>query len=99
MPKQKSTEQWHQLIEQQAESELSVVEFCQQHGINNKTFYNQRAKVRAEQTPSQFVAAKPSVQSSSAELGVMTLSIAQTKLTLPTTTDPIWLAQLIKALA
>ncbi|CAH9067466.1 hypothetical protein PSECIP111854_04113 [Pseudoalteromonas sp. CIP111854] len=49
MPKHKTPEQWQLLIKSHAQSKLSVAEFCQQHELNNKTFYNQRTKLRAQQ--------------------------------------------------
>ncbi|WP_425606900.1 IS66 family insertion sequence element accessory protein TnpA [Pseudoalteromonas piscicida] len=59
IPKHKIAEQWLQLIEQQELSGLSVSDFCTQHNLSTKYFYNRRSKLRNKKPPeSSFIAAK-----------------------------------------
>ena len=41
-------QEWNRQIEEQKSSGLSVQEWCQQHGINPKTYYYHLRKVREE---------------------------------------------------
>ena len=41
-------QEWNSQIEEQKSSGLSVQEWCQQHGINPKTYYYHLSKVREE---------------------------------------------------
>ena len=41
-------QEWNRQIEEQRASNLSVQEWCQQHGINLKTYYYHLRKVRDE---------------------------------------------------
>jgi len=46
MTQQRRTPQeWHQIIEAQQVSNLSIADFCRQHTLNPSTFYLQRKKV------------------------------------------------------
>ncbi|MGC0118544.1 IS66 family insertion sequence element accessory protein TnpA [Pseudoalteromonas piscicida] len=100
MPKHKTAEQWIQLIEQQELSGLSVSDFCTQHDLSIKSFYNRRSKIRKQTLPqSTFVAAKPATPGSVSPSELLQLKHGQSTVLLPSTTDTLWLAALLKALS
>lgn len=83
--------QWLALIEDQQSSNLSVVDFCQQHGINAKYFYARKSTLLKPQ--SSFVPAIiPSTPRPDIQLNhqATTLQVAGV--------SPQWLAELILAL-
>lgn len=49
--KRRTREQWQRLVDKQAESELSVSEFCAQHQLTVSNFYQWRKKL-GEDSPS-----------------------------------------------
>jgi transposase-like protein len=49
---------WRRRVEQQAESRLTVAEFCQRHGINAAKFYSWRKRVR-ESADASALARRP----------------------------------------
>ncbi|MEI5638313.1 MULTISPECIES: IS66 family insertion sequence element accessory protein TnpA [unclassified Pseudoalteromonas] len=100
MPKHRTAELWQQLIEQHKQSGLSVRAFCQEHHLSVTTFYDRRAKLKENQaTRSEFATAKTEVVKPPTTKSSIFLSCKGSKLELPATTDAIWLAHLIKALA
>ena len=44
-------EQWAEHIEQQARTSLSVLAYCEQHDLSDKTFSKWKARLRHQQTP------------------------------------------------
>ncbi|ASD67296.1 IS66 family insertion sequence element accessory protein TnpA [Pseudoalteromonas piscicida] len=100
MPKHKTAQQWLQLFEQQELSGLSVSDFCTQHNLSIKSFYNRRSKIRKQTPPqSSFVAAKPAAPESVSPPELLQLKHGQSTVLLPSTTDTLWLAALLKALS
>jgi hypothetical protein len=96
--------EWKRLVEEQARSGMSGLAFCEQHGLSRKNFYRNRKVLQQDadstvNTPS-FVQVKPR----SAEMirptpTPMELTYGEGCLRLPANTDPVWLAQLMKALS
>jgi len=94
----RSSQQWQQIIEQQEASGLSVVDFCKQHQLNSKYFYARR---RNGLMKKQRNLAVPFIKVSKApaDNSAMALQVGDIRLSLPTDTEPQWLAQLLKALS
>ena len=101
MRRRRSADEWRQLIEQQAGSGLSGLAFCQQHGLQAKTFYRQRKLligsglvptvhpfIKVDSGPVQRAATRPEA----------ILHYRDSRLQLPLETDPAWLAQLMNSL-
>jgi hypothetical protein len=104
MPKRehRSNAEWQDIIEQQEQSGLTGVAFCLQEGIYAKTFYRQRKMLRRKglvAETKQFIQVQPKpVQAMSIQSGVV-LQYRDSRLQMPTGTEPLWLAQLMKALS
>ena len=99
--KHRSKSEWQKLIEQQARSGLNGVVFCAQRGLSRKTFYRHR-KVLAEKAAGavagQFIQVQPGpVQAISLQPGAV-LHYRDSLLQLPAGSDPLWVAELMKAL-
>ncbi|WP_046007360.1 IS66 family insertion sequence element accessory protein TnpA, partial [Pseudoalteromonas rubra] len=88
------------LIEQQELSGLSVSDFCSQHNLSTKSFYNRRSKLRNKKSSeSSFIAAKPAASESVSLPELLQLKYAQSTVLLPSNTDALWLATLLRALS
>jgi len=98
----RSKEEWQSLFQQQAESDLSINAFCKERGLCASYFSKRRKKLQqsaADTTPSSiFIPTKVSSPSSVGK-GAMVLSYQGYDLTLPTSINEVWLANLLKALA
>ena len=94
----RSSQEWQAIIEQQQVSGLSVVEFCQQQQLNSKYFHaRQRSLLKRQQRNAGSPFVKVSNPTSSS--GVISLQVGDNRLTLPSTIEPQWLANLLKALS
>jgi len=51
----RSRAQWQALVEQFSTSGVSQIQFCEQHGLNEKTFHNRRLQLERETRTSSFV--------------------------------------------
>jgi len=49
--KRRTREQWQRLVDKQAESELTVSEFCAQHALTVSNFYLWRKKLSDDREP------------------------------------------------
>ena len=104
MPKRdrRSDAEWQDIIERQEQSGLTGVAFCLQEGIYAKTFYRQRKLLRRKGLVSetkQFIQVQPKpVQATPIQSGVV-LQYRDCRLQMPAGTEPLWLAQLMKALS
>ena len=104
MPKRehRSDVEWQSIIERQEQSGLTGVAFCLQEGIYAKTFYRQRKLLRRKglvAKPSQFIQVQPKpVPAMLIQPGVV-MQYRESRLQMPTGTEPLWLAQLMKALS
>ncbi len=99
---QRSQQQWLALFEQQAQSGLTAVQFCQSHSINIQTFYARRSDIKIKRPNSGFVKVHrevTTVEQRCDEPGLLQLRLGKAELRLPPSVDPRWLAALIKALS
>jgi|TARA_B110001454_G_scaffold218325_1_gene245971 putative transposase len=92
----RTKQQWLELIQAQQTSDLSIVDFCREKDLPLKSFYARRSSLlKPKHTGSSAfskVAVAEKIQSSSAEV---TLSIGKATLSIPSSTDVVWLAKLI----
>jgi len=97
----RNREEWQSLIEQQAQSGLGVAEFCREHGLNREYFYRKRRQMRDAKTlvpaASCFVQVVPAPLAEPAGSN-FELQYRDSRLQMPTSTDPVWLAQLLQSL-
>jgi hypothetical protein len=94
----RSFQEWHTIIEQQEASGLSITEFCAQQQINQKYFYAKRDTLRKKKQgkpTASFVKVSKAPTVNTAIL----LQVNDARLTLPLNCEPLWLAQLLKALS
>jgi len=94
----RSSQEWQSIIEQQAASDLSVVDFCKQQQLDYKYFHARKRSLlmrqqRKQVTPFIKIGKMPTVNS------VMELHLGNARLSIPATTEADWLAQLLKAVA
>ncbi len=98
----RSNAEWQDIIERQEQSGLTGVAFCLQEGIYAKTFYRQRKMLRRKSLVTetkQFIQVQPKpVQAMPIQPGVV-LQYRDSRLQMPAETEPLWLAQLMKALS
>ncbi len=103
--KHRSQAEWQAIIQQQKNSGLSAIKFCQQQGLSSKTFYKHRRTQRSvlgnDTSPSSFIKIKkpcPSIVSRTSEpMGVLHYHHCQ--LHIQSGTDARWLAALLQALS
>ena len=98
----RSDAEWQDIIERQEQSGLTGVAFCLQEGIYAKTFYRQRKMLRRKglvAETKQFIQVQPkSVQTMPIQPS-MVLQYRDSRLQMPAGAEPLWLAQLMKALS
>jgi putative transposase len=94
----RSSQEWQTIINQQEASGLSVMDFCEQQQINKKYFYARRhalfKKFQCKPTTSFVKVSKTPMDSAT-----MSLQVRDARLTLPLNCEPLWLAQLLKAIS
>ncbi|NND59866.1 MAG: IS66 family insertion sequence element accessory protein TnpB [Gammaproteobacteria bacterium] len=100
--KRRSRAQWQSLISDQAQSGLGVAEFCKQHGLGAKYFYRKRrllqdAKALVPASES-FIRVSPERSPSVPVENSVVLQHRESRLQMPVTTDPAWLARLLQSL-
>jgi hypothetical protein len=104
MPKRDrlSAAEWQDIIEPQEQSGLTGVAFCLQDGIYAKTFYRQRKMLRRKgqvAETKQFIQVQPKpVPALPTRTGIV-LQYRDSRLQMPAGAEPLWLAQLMKALS
>lgn len=94
----RSSKEWQTIIEQHEISGMSVAEFCKQHALDNKYFHARRQslfKRQQRKLASPFI----KVSKTNPDSAMMSLQMGDAKLSLPVNTEPVWLAQLLKALS
>ena len=94
----RSSKEWQVIIEQQESSGISVAQFCKQHALNNKYFHARKQSLLKRQ---QRILSSPfiKVSKTSPDTTMMSLQIGDATLSLPLNCEPLWLAQLLKAVA
>ena len=98
--------QWQAICEQQAQSGISIREFCEQQNIHLQTFYSRRhalglakpakqnSKATTAQSVSHFVQAKVVNPNCT-----VVLQTRESQLSFSSQCDPLWVAKLLKGLA
>lgn len=96
----RTKQQWLELIQTQQISDLSIVEFCREKDLPLKSFYARRSSLlkpkNVESSPFSKVAVAEISRSSTTAI---TLSIGKATLSIPSSTDVVWLAKLIEQFA
>ncbi len=97
----RSQSQWQQLVEQQTSSGLNAAAFCRQQGVCRKLFYHHRKmldETSTQLTTGRFIQVKASPVPAPTPAMVV-LDYRQARLQLPAGIDPVWVADLMKALS
>ena len=100
--KYRSQTEWQNIIQQQKDSGLSAITFCQQQGLSSKTFYKRRrTQYEAPIVDASFIKIKKSstqiASSTTDPVGI--LHYHNSQLHIQSNTDAHWLAQLMQALS
>jgi len=97
----RSNAEWQDIVKRQKHSGLTGVAFCLQEGIYAKTFYRQRKLLRRkglESETKQFIQIQPKpVPALPTRTGIV-LQYRDSRVQMPAGAEPLWLAQLMKAL-
>ena len=99
--KSRTHQQWRELFKQQAYGNLSVAAFCKEHSIGQSYFYKRKSDLAVkndEGSKGNFIKVKP-LSKNITPTALIKLQYQQTRLMLPTSISPSWLAEFIKALA
>ncbi len=100
--KYRSKAEWRDLIKEQALSGLNGVAFCDQRGLSRKTFYRYRKVLNEKATASvsdQFIKVHPKPVQLMPVPPVSILHYRDSRLHLPVGCEPVWVAELMKALS
>jgi len=101
--KYRSAGEWKALIEEQIDSGLTGVAFCNERGLSAKSFYKQRKRLGypgrqiAAQRPSSFVQVQPIVSAVASQ--ALILHYRDSRLELGSDIEASWLAELLRALS
>jgi hypothetical protein len=98
----RSIAEWQDIIERQKQSGLTGVAFCLQEGIYAKTFYRQRKILRRKALVAQtkqFIQVQPKPVQAMPIQPAMVLQYRDSRLQMSAGAEPLWLAQLMKALS
>ena len=99
--KSRTHQQWRELFKQQVDGNLSVAAFCKEHSIGQSYFYKRKSDLAVksdEGSKGNFIQVKP-LSKNITPSSLIKLQYQQTRLMLPTSISPSWLAEFIKALA
>lgn len=104
MPKRahRSDAEWQQIIQQQEQSGLTGLAFCEREGLYAKTFYRQRKLLRRKGLVAKthrFIQVQPKPVSALQFQPGAILQYRDSRLHLSAGTDSLWLSQLMKALS
>jgi len=93
-------QQWQALLIEQEQSGLSVAQFCRDKNLTAKNFYNQRSNKHSKANAvSVMPFVRAQIDSSVRNTAELTLNYGKVQLRLPTDASPLWLADLVVALA
>jgi hypothetical protein len=101
----RTPQQWLTLFQKQQDSELSIKQFCLEHGISMSNFYKNKATFKTQTSITTTATASPFSQVYLAEsvqaspLNAIQLNIGNVQLTLDSKTDVNWLVNLVGELA
>jgi hypothetical protein len=91
------TKRWKQHIELWQNSDLSQADYCQQEGLNRKTFSARLSEFRSSRSPTSSVLIP--IQVEAMATGRIVLHIAKGhRLELPTSVSVSWLGELLRCL-
>lgn len=103
--KRRTLDDWRQLIELQQQSNLTIVDFCKQNKLTLSSFYKFRQRLFGKRSEPTFIKADVAATrfsrakiSSHSENDGLKLTQGNTQILLPLSTEPEWLASLLKAL-
>ena len=92
----RTKQQWLELIQAQQHSDLSIVDFCREKDLPLKRFYARRSSSLKPKNVESSAFSKISVAATSkSTTTAITLSIGKASLSVPSSTDVVWLAKLI----
>lgn len=92
----KTQDEWAALITEQQSSDLTIVDFCKEHGLATSSFYKFRKRLQPQGTPAKFIQAK-AIGAPRNEYSV-NVSCGAVSISVPLSCEPVWLANFIKAL-
>ncbi len=103
--KQDTLVKWQAIIQQQSDSGLPVSRFCKTNNLSITCFYKYKNELNKSANPgvaelvanNYFVKIQPPKISNSGN--TIKIQYQQSTLSLPTTLEPDWIANLLKALA
>jgi len=98
--KNRTQDEWRELFKQQANGDLSVAGFCKEHHIGQTYFYKRKSDLSAKKIQplkTGFIKVKAQHGNISPATSIK-LQYQQTRLILPISISPSWLAEFIKAL-
>jgi hypothetical protein len=96
----RTKQQWLELIQAQQISDLSIIDFCREKNLPLNNFYDccsdwlKSKRTETNVNSSAFSKVNVAEISKSSETAI-TLSIGKATLTIPSSTDVVWLAKLI----
>ena len=98
--KQRTQQAWQELIKLQLSGDLSILNFCKKHEISTSCFYKHKAikNAKAGTQSNPFIKVEAPRQTTQ-KLEPIKLQYGKTRIHLPTTIQPSWLADFVKALA
>ena len=94
----RTAEQWQVIFEEQQQSGMTIEAFCRQKDIPITTFYNSRKKLERRQLSFIKATVTQTQQVEALSVSDITLMHGQTKLSLPITCEPQWLAEFVNGL-
>ena len=100
----RTKQQWLELIQAQQVSNLSIIDFCREQNLPLNNFYARRSdwlkSKRTETNVNSSAVSKVTVaETSKFSTTTITLNIGKAILSIPSSTDVVWLAKLIGQLA
>lgn len=100
--KHRSFAEWRILVNQQADSGLNGASFCEQQGLSCKTFYRWRkalAEKSTDSVTSQFIKVQAVPDRTVTLQPGAVLHYRDSHLSVPAGVEPVWIAELMKALS
>ena len=92
----RTKQQWLELIQAQQTSDLSIVDFCRERNLPLKSFYARRSSLLKPKHIESSAFSKVAVaENSKPSITAVTLNIGKATLSIPSSTDVVWLAKLI----
>lgn len=92
----RTKQQWLELIQAQQISDLSIVDFCREKDLPLKSFYARRSSLLKPKNAESSGFSKVAVaEKHKPSTTAITLSIGKATLSIPSSTDIVWLAKLI----